>query len=518
MKQSARLMAKRLDFDDPLGVDLALRGASSSRGDAPRRGGKRRATLYDYALDVKRAHPRKVTLIRVGEFYEALGFDAVLLVMHAGLNPMGTAGVPRAGCPLVKVQETLDRLTHRGFAVVVCEEVPSMNPYGQRAPPKERYVAAVITPASPQYVVGAADAGDDVAFDGDAPPPVVAVAATATGYTLVSVEPDLRRATVLEGMTAESAAARLAASGHAPPLYRHASLDAGFGARGGAAAGVSGPTRRLRSEIGNILSAARDARGELGGELGGSAAHQRYDAKDPARGVLDIVRREYNMPPDAAFEILRANGGPGANASPLNASPSKKNDASSVRSRRPYPLSLATAQQLGVLPTRSVPPLLSHVLPASAGAPAACRAYVQELLLHPPPPDTARAISGACAALTSLVPADGGVPRLEVTPPAKIAKLLRTREGSHVFFAELSAMARAVRLTLEHDSAKVRAAGEGLLNPTSLKLGRPVDRARLVAACASAEAIVAGVVAAEVLESPLADAYASRPGASERAD
>jgi len=51
-----------------------------------------------------------VLLIRVGEFYEALGFDAVLLVMHAGLNPMGTTGVPRAGCPLVKVQETLDRL------------------------------------------------------------------------------------------------------------------------------------------------------------------------------------------------------------------------------------------------------------------------------------------------------------------------------------------------------------------------------------------------------------------------
>ena len=505
VKQSARLMAKRLDFDDPLGVDLTLRGASSSakrdgvekrtkRSTPP----KRRLTLYDYALDVKRAHPRKVLLIRVGEFYEALGFDAVLLVMHAGLNPMGATGVPRAGCPLVKVQETLDRLTHRGFAVVVCEEVPSMNPYGQRAPPKERYVAAVVTPASPQYVVGAADAGDDVAFDGDAPPPVVAAAATATGYTLISVEPDLRRATVLEGLTAESAAAKLAASGHAPPLYRHASLDGGFGARGGAAAGVSGPTRRLRMEIGNILSAARDARGD-GGELGGSAAHQRYDAKDPAKGILEIVRREYNMPPDAAFEIVKAGGGPGSNVASAGA-------GAGPSSRRPYPLSLATAQQLGVLPTRSVPPLLSHVLPASAGAPAACRAYVQELLLHPPPLDTARAISGACAALTSLTPADGAVPRLEVTPPAKIAKLLRTREGSHVFFAELSAMARAVRLTLEHDSSKTRFAGESLLNPTSLKVGRPVDRESLVAACASAEAIVAGVVAAEVLESPFADA------------
>ena len=277
---------------------------------------------------------------------------------------------------------------------------------------------------------------------------------------------------------------------------------------------MSGPTFSALGDWEHPISAARDARGELGGELGGSAAHQRYDAKDPARGVLDIVRREYNMPPGAAFEIVRAGGGPGAN---VGASPSK-NDASSVRSRRPYPLVARHRAAAGRAPHAVRAPLLSHVLPASAARPRRAEAYVQELLLHPPPPDTARAISGACAALTSLVPADGGVPRLEVTPPAKIAKLLRTREGSHVFFAELSAMARAVRLTLEHDSAKVRAAGEGLLNPTSLKLGRPVDRARLVAACASAEAIVAGVVAAEVLESPLADAYASRPGASERAD
>ena len=175
VKQSARLMANRLDFEDPLGIDLTLRGASSSGNTNSTKKKSTRKTLYDYALDVKRSHPKKIALIRVGEFYEALGFDAVLLVMHAGLNPMGTTGVPKAGCPLIKVQETLDRLTQKGYNVVVCEEVPSMNPYGQRAPPKERYVAAIVTPSSPQYVVGAAAAGDDVAFDGDAPPPVVAV-------------------------------------------------------------------------------------------------------------------------------------------------------------------------------------------------------------------------------------------------------------------------------------------------------------------------------------------------------
>ena len=84
-------------------------------------------------------------------------------------------------------------------------------------------MAAIITPASPQYVVGAADNGDDVEFDGAAPPPVIGVASTAVGYTLIAVEPDLRRVTVTEGLTSESAAARLAAGGLAPPLYVHSS-------------------------------------------------------------------------------------------------------------------------------------------------------------------------------------------------------------------------------------------------------------------------------------------------------
>jgi hypothetical protein len=133
VKQSARLMASRLDFDDPLGIDLTLRGASSSAATTStetetekgpplkKKTTTKRKTLYDYALDVKRQHPKKVLLIRVGEFYEAIGFDAVILVMHAGLNPMGTTGVPKAGCPLVNVQETLDRLTSKGHNVVVCE-------------------------------------------------------------------------------------------------------------------------------------------------------------------------------------------------------------------------------------------------------------------------------------------------------------------------------------------------------------------------------------------------------------
>lgn len=41
---------------------------------------------------------------QVGDFYEAIGFDACVLVEHAGLNPFGglrSDSIPRAGCPVV---------------------------------------------------------------------------------------------------------------------------------------------------------------------------------------------------------------------------------------------------------------------------------------------------------------------------------------------------------------------------------------------------------------------------------
>ena len=54
-------MVNRVDFNDPLGVDLTLRGASKGTGTA-----NGRQTVYDCVLSVKKDHPRKVVLIRVG--------------------------------------------------------------------------------------------------------------------------------------------------------------------------------------------------------------------------------------------------------------------------------------------------------------------------------------------------------------------------------------------------------------------------------------------------------------------
>ena len=93
-------------------------------------------------------------LVRVGDFYEAFGVDAVMLVEHAGLNPMG--GRCRAGCPVVNVQATLNDLTAAGLTVAVYEETgSSVGEDGKKLTggvTKRRELLQVVSPASPTYL------------------------------------------------------------------------------------------------------------------------------------------------------------------------------------------------------------------------------------------------------------------------------------------------------------------------------------------------------------------------------
>ena len=58
-------------------------------------------------------------MLQVGEFYETLGTDAVMLVQWAGLNPMGEGNPPRAGCPIANLRRTLhDLVEGAGLSVV----------------------------------------------------------------------------------------------------------------------------------------------------------------------------------------------------------------------------------------------------------------------------------------------------------------------------------------------------------------------------------------------------------------
>lgn len=73
----------------------------------------RKGTLFDYVLSQKKAHPDKVILTRVGEFYETYGVDALMMIEYCGLNPMGNKA--KAGCPWKNIQPTLDGMCVYGL-------------------------------------------------------------------------------------------------------------------------------------------------------------------------------------------------------------------------------------------------------------------------------------------------------------------------------------------------------------------------------------------------------------------
>ena len=65
-----------------------------------------------------------VPVLQVGEFYETMGTDAVMLVQHAGLNPMGQGDPPRAGCPVVNLRRTISDLVEQAGLSVVSSTPP----------------------------------------------------------------------------------------------------------------------------------------------------------------------------------------------------------------------------------------------------------------------------------------------------------------------------------------------------------------------------------------------------------
>ena len=145
--------------------------------------GVKDGTLVAFALQEKRKHPEKVLLIRVGEFYESFGLDALLLVQHAGLNPMGRKC--RAGCPVQNIQPTLDDLTAAGLTVAVYEEVAPAGGPGRFSKLKQRALVQVVSAGSPTYMYEACLSPDPIPYT--EPPPVVAVQGSASGYTVVQV-------------------------------------------------------------------------------------------------------------------------------------------------------------------------------------------------------------------------------------------------------------------------------------------------------------------------------------------
>ena len=114
-RATARGLIRQLVPENPLGFNEVLSD--------PTKNSKKQ--FLDFILKQKKNHPDKVILVRNGEFYETVGIDALMMIAHSGLNPMG--GKAKAGCPCKNVQAALDGLTGAGLTVAVYEEVVDVN-------------------------------------------------------------------------------------------------------------------------------------------------------------------------------------------------------------------------------------------------------------------------------------------------------------------------------------------------------------------------------------------------------
>ena len=423
---SAQRMLPHLDPNDPLGVNLKRSGVSED------------GLVYSVMKREKAKHKHKMLLVRVGEFYETMGFDAALLVQFAGLNPMGARPF-KAGTPVVNLRSTLDKLLHHGFSVAVVEEAPQERLYGQTSARKTRYLAGIVTPSTPDYVHGLAKLDDDPEGFYTSSPPTLGVASGASGFTLVEVHPETRQYSTLERLPEQALVARLWSAPTAP-LYLHASVRTlpGFSKSGTVGSG------RARRE-GAALAAA------LAGRPGQT---HKYDGP-VVDSLLQTVRLELCVPDAVAF---------------------KAKDASFVASA-PRPLFLSAAMALGVVHSTGVPDLLASLLPRNT--PRAVADALRGMLLSPPPERVARSLLEAHRLLRDCT---APLPSPPLIPAGKLSRLIAERECSANFLAEIETLCAAVGALW----SKQQPIFEALLAPAQLATGNELRAGQLVSDCAAA--------------------------------
>ncbi|CAH9072049.1 unnamed protein product [Cuscuta europaea] len=426
-KPSSIKLVKRLTYSNLLGVNSDLRNGSLKEG-----------TLNWEMLQFKSRFPREVLLCRVGEFYEAVGFDACILVEYAGLNPCGglrSDGIPKAGCPVMNLRQTLDDLTSNGFSVCIIEEVQGPTQARSR---KSRFISGHAHPGNP-YVFGLV--GDDHDLDFPEPMPVVGISHSAKGYCITSVLETTKTYSTEDGLTEEALVTKLRTT-LCHHLFLHTSLK-----------NNSSGTSRW-GEFGN------------GGLLWGECNARNYEWLDGdlTNELLSKVKEIYGLDLNATFR-----------------------NATVVSENRPRPLHLGTATQIGAIPTEGIPSLLKVLLPAHCtGLPVL---YIRNLLLNPPAYEIASKIQQACRLMMSVT---CSLPEFTCVSSSKLAKLLELREANHVEFCRIKTMLDEIlQMNRHNELAQIL---HLLIDPTWEATGLKVDFDLLVNECKNVSSTIGELI------------------------
>ncbi|XP_059632290.1 DNA mismatch repair protein MSH1, mitochondrial [Cornus florida] len=415
-KPSTVQLIKRLTYSNLLGLDVNLKNGSLKEG-----------TLNWEMLQFKSRFPREVLLCRVGDFYEAIGIDACFLVEYAGLNPFGglrSDSIPRAGCPVVNLRQTLDDLTRNGYSVCIVEEVQAPTQARSR---KSRFISGHAHPGNP-YVFGLVGVDHDLDFP--EPMPIVGISRSAKGYFIVSVLETMKTYSAEDGLTEEALVTKLRTC-RCHHLFLHTSLKSNS----------SGTTRWGEFGEGGLLW----------GEC--SVRHFEWFEGNPVNELLFKVKELYGLDNEVTFR---------------NVAVSSEN--------RPRPLHLGTATQIGAIPTEGIPCLLKVLLPSNCtGLPVR---YVRDLLLNPPAYAIASTIQAACKLMSNVT---CSIPEFTCVPSAKLVKLLELREVNHIEFCKIKSVLDEIQQL--NKNSELNEILKLLMDPTWVATGLKVDFETLVNEC-----------------------------------
>ncbi|XP_042029038.1 DNA mismatch repair protein MSH1, mitochondrial-like isoform X1 [Salvia splendens] len=426
-KPSSVLLVKRLAFTNLLGVDSTLKNGSLKEGN-----------LNCEMLQFKSKFPREVLLCRVGDFYEAIGIDACILVEYAGLNPFGglrSDSIPRAGCPVVNLRQTLDDLTRNGFSVCIVEEVQGPTHARTR---KSRFISGHAHPGSP-YVFGLVEDNHDLDFPD--PMPVVGISRSAKGYCMLSVLETMKTYSVEDNLTEEALVAKLRTC-RCHHMFLHTSLR--------------------NSSSGTCRWGEFGEGGLLWGEC--NARQFEWFNGDPVSELLYKVKELYGLEDNTTFRNVTV--------APEN---------------RPSPLYLGTATQIGAIPTEGIPCLLRVLLPPSCvGLPIM---YIRDLLLNPPAYEIASKVQEACKSMSNIT---CSIPEFTCVPSAKLVKLLELRETNHIEFCKIkSVLDDIIQL---YSNSELREILKLLMDPTWVATGLKVELETLVSECRSVSSRISEII------------------------
>ncbi|XP_045807854.1 DNA mismatch repair protein MSH1, mitochondrial [Trifolium pratense] len=426
-KPSTANLIERLDYSNLLGMDTNLKNGNLKEG-----------TLNWTILQFKSQFPRQVLLCRVGDFYEAVGIDACILVEYAGLNPFGglrSDSIPRAGCPVVNLRQTLDDLTHHGFSVCIVEEVQGP---AQARSMKHRFISGHAHPGNP-YVYGLIGVDHDIEFP--EPMPVVGISHSARGYCINMVLETMKSYSSDDCLTEEAVVAKLRTCRY-HHLFLHTSLR--------------------RNSCGTSNWGEFGEGGLLWAEC--KSRHFEWFDGNPVSDLLLKVKELYGLDHEVMFRNATVSSG-----------------------NRAQPLTLGTCTQIGVIPIDGIPSLLKVLLPPHCrGLPVL---YVRDLLLNPPSYEIASKIQATCKLMSSVT---CSFPEFTCVSSAKIAKLLEWKEANHI---ELCRIKNVLDEILHmYKNSELNEILKHLIGPTWVATGLEIDFNTLVAGCEVASGKIGEII------------------------